>query len=164
MTDRSDQALELKRRELELQERGLDLVGRKAKSERWSNPLTVAVIAAALAAFTNAYLAYVNNQAQVALERSRAESERILEMLRVGDPARVRENLRFLLQLGLVQDEGLRRRIIAWEANPNRAPFYLRLERAAARETAAGSPPGAGPRAAQPLREAEAARREERSY
>lgn len=94
-------------------------------SERWSNPLTVAVIAAALAGFSGLYLASVNNRAQVALEASKAESDRILEVLKIGEPERVRENLRFLLQLGLVKDEALRRRIEAWDANPNRAPVYL---------------------------------------
>jgi len=98
-------------------------------SERWSNPLTVAVIAAALAGFSSLYVAYVNNRAQVALEASKAESDRILEVLKIGEPERVRENLRFLLQLGLVRDEELRRRIEAWEANPNRAPLYLSEER-----------------------------------
>ena len=98
-------------------------------SERWSNPLTVAVIAAALAGFSSLYLAYVNNRAQVALEASKAESDRILEVLKIGEPERVRENLRFLLQLGLVKDEALRRRIEAWEANPNRAPVYLSRDR-----------------------------------
>ncbi len=94
-------------------------------SERWSNPLTVAVIAAALAGFSSLYLAHVNNRAEVALEASKAESDRILEVLKIGEPERVRENLRFLLQLGLVRDEALRRRIEAWDANPNRAPVYL---------------------------------------
>ena len=101
-------------------------------SERWSNPLTVAVIAAALAGFTSACLAYVNNRAEVALEASKAESDRILEMLKIGEPERVRENLRFLVQLGLVRDEELRRRLEAWDANPNRAPAYLSDERRAA--------------------------------
>lgn len=115
---------------------------------RWTNPLTVAVIAAALAGFSNAWLAYENNRAQLALEAKRAESERILEMLRAGDPARVRENLRFLIQLGLVQDAELRGRIEAWEANPRRAPLYLRgrIEAAERRAQAAekAQPSGAG--------------------
>lgn len=93
--------------------------------QRWTNPLTIAIVAAALAGFSNAWIAYENNRAQLALEAKRAESERILEMLKAGEPGRVRENLRFLLQLGLVQDEELRRRIEAWEANPSRAPAYV---------------------------------------
>lgn len=110
-------------------------------SERWSNPLTVAVIAAALAGFSGLYLASVNNRAQVALEASKAESDRILEVLKIGEPERVRENLRFLLQLGLVKDEALRRRIEAWDANPNRAPVYL---------SPARSRPGVGRREPEP--------------
>ncbi len=97
----------------------------RPRAGRWTNPLTVAVVAAALAGFSNLWLAYENNRTALALERSRAESGRILEMLKAGDPARVRENLRFLIQLGLVQDPELRGRIEAWEANPQRAPPYL---------------------------------------
>jgi hypothetical protein len=129
-------------------------------SERWSNPLTVAIVAAALAGFSNAYIAYANNRAQVALETSKAESARILEVLKIGEPNRVRENLHFLVQLGLVQSEPLRRNLEAWNANPRRAPIYLSLERAAAREVRTGSPPGLGPRAAQLRSQAEAARRD----
>ena len=103
----------------------------RTRAERWSNPLTVAVVAAAIAGFSNLWLAYENNRAALALEAQRAESERVLEMLKAGDPARVRENLRFLIQLGLVRDAELRRRIEAWEANPRRAPFYLSADWAA---------------------------------
>ena len=128
MTDSSERELELRSRELDLREREVDLAARRARSDRWRNPLTVAVIAAALAGFSNLWLAYENNNAQLRLERTRAESERILETLKAGDPARARENLRFLLQLGLVRDEELRRRIEAWEANPNRSPIYLQAQ------------------------------------
>ncbi len=145
-------------------ERELEMVASKARSGRWTNPLTVAVIAAALAGFFNLWLAYENNRAQLALERNRAESERILEMLKAGDPARVRENLRFLLQLGLVQDAELRRRIEAWEANPNRAPIYLWLERAGARRIAAPSPIIEALGAGELRRKAEEARRAQRDY
>jgi hypothetical protein len=116
----------------------------RPRGERWSNPLTVAVVAAALAGFSNLWLAYENNRAALALERSRAESERILEMLKAGDPARVRENLHFLLQLGLVQDEELRRRIEAWEANPNRSPIYLSPAGTTGTEAGGGAPTGTG--------------------
>lgn len=112
-------------------------------SERWSNPLTVAVIAAALAGLSGIYLAHVNNRAQIALEASKAESDRILEVLKIGEPERVRENLRFLIQLGLVKDEALRRRILAWDANPNRAPVYLSRDPSAA-ASPQRQPPGAG--------------------
>lgn len=125
MSDASERELELRARELDSKERGLQMVAGQGRSGRWTNPLTVAVIAAALAGVFNLWLAYENNRAQLALERTRAESERILEMLKAGDPGRARENLRFLLQLGLIQDVELRRRIEAWEANPSRAPVYV---------------------------------------
>ena len=137
MSDASERELELRARELDIKERGLAMVAGKSRSERWTNPLTVAVIAAALAGFSNLWLANQNNRAEAALESRRAESDRILEVLKIGEPARVRENLLFLLQLGLVRDEELRRSIEAWHANPARAPAYLSRERlGAAREAA----------------------------
>ena len=125
MTEPSQRELECRSRELDLRERELELAAGRARAERWRNPLTVAVIAAALAGFFNAYVAYANNRAQVALETSKAESARILEVIKIGDPARVRENLRFLIQLGLVQSGDLKSRLAAWEANPRRARAYL---------------------------------------
>lgn len=125
-------------------------------SERWSNPLTVAVIAAALAGFSSIYLAHVNNRAQVALEASKAESDRILEVLKIGEPERVRENLRFLLQLGLVQDDELRRKIEAWQADPNRARVYLSPAAIADFQRGSGMPADgrAGPLTRQRMRDA----------
>ncbi len=139
--------------------------GRVAMTEsssraRWSNPLTVAIVAAALAGFSNAYIAYDNNRAQLELEARRAESERILEVLKIGEPNRVRENLRFLLQLGLVQSEDLRHRIEAWEANPRRAPIYLSPVEPEVTGLEGGRRAGAGPAAAPRAREAREAGRQ----
>jgi hypothetical protein len=139
--------LEMKARELDLRERELDLAAGRARAERWRNPLTVAVIAAALAGFSNAYIAYANNQAQVALETSKAESARILEVLKIGEPSRVRENLHFLVQLGLVQSEPLKGRLEAWDANPRRAPAYLSPGGPAAVRSRPGAPAAEIPKA-----------------
>ena len=137
--------LEMKARELDLRERELDLAAGRARAERWRNPLTVAVIAAALAGFSNAYIAYANNRAQVALETSKAELARILEVLKIGEPSRVRENLHFLVQLGLVQSEPLKGRLEAWDANPRRAPAYLSPGGPADRPQPPGSAGGRNP-------------------
>ena len=139
--------LEMKARELDLRARELDLAAGRARAERWRNPLTVAVIAAALAGFSNAYIAYANNRAQVALETSKAESARILEVLKIGEPSRVRENLHFLVQLGLVQSEPLKGRLEAWDANPRRAPAYLSPGGPAAVHGQAGAPAAEIPKA-----------------
>lgn len=179
MTVSSQRDLDLKRRELDLRERELDLrerelglAGGRGRAELWRNPLTVAVAAAALAGFSNAYVADANNrtqlavqdtnnQAQLALETSKAESARILEVLKIGEPDRVRENLNFLVQLGLIQSAPLRRTLNAWDANPERARFYLSPAAVAAFQREAGMDDDgiAGPVTQQRMRAAEEARR-----
>jgi murein L,D-transpeptidase YcbB/YkuD len=170
--DLKGRELDLRESELDLRERELDLAGGRARAERWRNPLTVAVAAAALAGFINAYIAdadnrtqlaleNTNNQAQLALETSKAESARILEVLKIGEPDRVRENLNFLLQLGLIQSEPLTRTLRAWNANPDRAPFYLSPAVVAAFQRQAGMDDDgiAGPATQQRMRAAQEAGR-----
>jgi hypothetical protein len=80
---------------------------------RWSSPLVLAVLAAGLAAFGNAFVALINGNEQRALERTRAEAAqtveetkaeaaRILEAIKTSDVERARINLDFLNQLGLI--------------------------------------------------------------
>jgi hypothetical protein len=70
-----DQEQETKRRELDLRERG-------EKRSRWTNPLSLAVLAGVLALFGN----FVNGLTQQQIERSKAEASRILEMIKTNDP------------------------------------------------------------------------------
>lgn len=85
------------------------------KRARWNNPLTIAIVAAALAGFSNAAVTFVNGVQQNSLqndkqkddfqlERSKAETARILEMIKTGDKDAAASNLEFLLETGLVQD------------------------------------------------------------
>jgi len=80
---------------------------------RWTNPLVVAILAAALAAVSNAVIAVVNGKlqraleaskrdAELAIEESKAESVRILEMIKTGETETAAKNLTFLLDTGLV--------------------------------------------------------------
>lgn len=114
--------LELRKRELILKEREqqnrdaeLELKKREQRTSAWRSPLTVAIFAAAAAAAGNAVVAVVNGSlqraledkkrsAEIVLERSKAESSRILEMIKTGDPERAASNLEFLLQSGLISD------------------------------------------------------------
>ncbi|MEH2605025.1 hypothetical protein V1277_004402 [Bradyrhizobium sp. AZCC 1588] len=131
--------------DLRLRERELDIKERAAAQEaaqktrefeakladqkwaRWTNPLVLAVFAAALAALGNAWLAYVNGEAQRALEltrsqeqiklerekaegqlrieNSKAEAARILEVIKTADPEKAAVNLAFLLDAGLIADD-----------------------------------------------------------
>ena len=113
--------IDLRRRELALREREVDLKEREQRnrdaefelkrreqaSSSWRNPLTVAVLAAAVAATGNAVIAVVNGNLQRDLERSKAESERILEMVKTGDREEAAENLDFLVKSGLLSDPKL---------------------------------------------------------
>ena len=126
--------LELKRRELELKEREQHRLETEQELRRaeqaksvWTSPLTVAVLAAAIAAAGNAVVAFVNgrqqralelekNRAEISLERTKAESNRILEMIKTGDQETAAANLSFLLKSGLVSDSFLETKLNAFLA------------------------------------------------
>jgi hypothetical protein len=117
--------VELRRRELDLQERDqknrdseTELKRAEQQSSRWRSPVVVAIFAAAVAAGGNAVVALVNgtqqrdleerrHSAEDQLEHSKSESARILEMIKTGDPEKAAGNLDFLLRAGLVTDRAL---------------------------------------------------------
>jgi hypothetical protein len=83
---------------------------------RWTNPLALAIFGAAFAGLVNAWLTSWNNRYQlqledtkaratIALEQSKSEAARILEMIKTNDSDRAAENLRFLIETGLISDE-----------------------------------------------------------
>lgn len=127
--------VEFREREILIREREqgnrdteLKLKEREHRASAWRNPLTVAIFAAAVAAAGNAVVAVVNGSLQrdldsqkrnseFSLERSKAESTRILEMIKTGDPERAAANLEFLLQSGLIIDEGLSTKVEAYLKN-----------------------------------------------
>lgn len=94
---RSEAETEIKRKEVEL--RGVEL-GRS----RYANPVFIAVVAAAIAAAGNAYVAFTNGQSQRDLEDRKSEQARIQEMIKTGDPDTAAKNLQFLLDAGLLRD------------------------------------------------------------
>ena len=106
------------------------------KMARWTNPLVLAVFAAAMAALGNAWLAYLNEQAQRtveqtrssaqlaleqeraseqrAIEETKAEAARILEVNKTADPEKAATNLAFLLDAGLIVDDVRRKALKAF--------------------------------------------------
>jgi GH24 family phage-related lysozyme (muramidase) len=101
--------------ERNFRERELALREREASApSRWRSPVVVAVFAAAVAAIGNAVVGYTNSVAERRLEQEKAEHARILAMVNSGNPDKVAENLRFLLQAGLVDDEKIRRNLDAY--------------------------------------------------
>ena len=83
-----------------------DLAFRKEKAarSRWRSPLVVAIFAATVAALGNAVVAFVTGYQGQQLETNRAESARILEMIKTGDPDKAAQNLAFLADAGLIED------------------------------------------------------------
>jgi hypothetical protein len=93
--------------EHELREREVAVKEREASRWWWSTPLialVAAAVGAAIAAGGNAYVALLNGQQALVLEETKAEAARILEVIKTGDPDKAAENLKFLLDLGLIND------------------------------------------------------------
>jgi hypothetical protein len=85
-------------------DRELELQAEAHSVAFWRNPLALAVAGAAIAAFSNAFVAWNNGRAQIALEDRKSEQARILQMITAPTPEQVRNNLDFLLKAGLVDD------------------------------------------------------------
>jgi hypothetical protein len=141
----------LRERELGIREREqttrrdeVDLKGREFARSRWSSPLVLAVIGATLAGVSNAFVAWWNSREQrqledsragaarelerqkdernAALEASKAEGARILEMIKTNDPDKAASNLSFLLDAGLASDpDGRIKRYLA-KRKPGEGP------------------------------------------
>jgi PAN domain len=112
----------LRQRELSLKERDqanrdaeVEFKRKELNSSKWRSPLVVAIFAAAAAALGNAGVTLVNgvlqrdlentkSDAELRIEESKAESGRILEMIKTQDTEQAANNLRFLLDTALVVD------------------------------------------------------------
>ncbi|MEA2880168.1 MAG: hypothetical protein QOF14_5364 [Hyphomicrobiales bacterium] len=103
--ERFDFEREKWRADLDIRGREVALKEHEQASSKWRSPIVVAILAAAAAAAGNAIVAVVNGHQQVTLENSKAESARILEMIKTGDTERAASNMDFLLKSGLVTDE-----------------------------------------------------------
>jgi hypothetical protein len=99
-----DAELLLKKRELDLKEQELDVKKQEAAGLRWSNPLTVALIAA-LAALFAAGLQFQQQRNALALERLKVKSNVILEAVKTGNQDQAAHNLRFLIDAGILEDD-----------------------------------------------------------
>jgi hypothetical protein len=129
--------LRLKERKLSFREEELRFKQREQQQSKWSNPLVLAVLAAALAAAGNAAVAYINGGAQRALEEARgvgqenleekrAESARILEAMK-GDPLK---NLSLLAEVGLITNSARRDAIVEFvkKTSPSKGPSLPEFE------------------------------------
>ncbi len=98
-----EREISIKEREQSSRETELELKRHDHNASKWRNPLIVAVFAAIVAALGNAFVSYLNSNQQQMLERDKAEQARILEVIKTGnDPDKAAENLKFLLESGLI--------------------------------------------------------------
>ena len=68
--------------------------------------------------------------AEVNLEKTKAESTRILEMIKTGDSEKAASNLDFLLKSGLVTDDAIQRKLTAYLASRTPGGLWATLHNA----------------------------------
>lgn len=85
---------------------------REREQRRWS-PLVVAIVLAALGLLGNAVVAFINGWNQQRTEQAKDESQLILETIKT-DIKQARENLRFLVDSGLIVGEPRRTQLLAY--------------------------------------------------
>lgn len=101
--------------EYQIRLKELDFKREELRRSRWSSPLVLGIIAAAIAAAGNAYVSWLSaeNQltvestkysAQKEIERSKYEADRILEATKGSDPKSAAARIKFLIEIGLISD------------------------------------------------------------
>lgn len=116
--------LALKERDVVVKEGELELKRRDASATAWRSPLVLSVLGAALAAGGNAAVSYFNAKQQRELEDRKSEQARILEMIKTGSPDKAAENLKFLVDAGLIFDTTMVGRLSSFlrERKPGTGP------------------------------------------
>ncbi len=99
----------------------------------WSSPLVLAILAAAVGLIGNVGVTWLNSSEQRKLEQERAlfndklessksEAARILEVIKT-DPEKAANNLKFLIETGLVSDRNIQKSVTEYLAkNPGKGP------------------------------------------
>jgi hypothetical protein len=144
---RQNRDLALKEQDQRLHERELNNQERELRKARWTNPLVLAILAAAIAGGANAGVSVINNIYQLRLENFKAtqtytleqnkeEATRILEMIKVSGsektaPDQAATNLGFLVDLGLISDQKIANKIKEYVNNrkPGTPGPYLAVSR-----------------------------------
>jgi SH3-like domain-containing protein len=117
--------LKLRERELSIKEEEIKLKREENAKVYWRSPLIIALVATFLAAIGNLGLAWYNGSQQHKLETERTDSTRriegqkaeaalILEVVKTNDPDKAAVNLAFLLEAGLVAEDGRRQQISSY--------------------------------------------------
>src|ERR1700680_2103465 len=82
----------------------LRLKFQEQRRSRWTNPLVLAVFAAAIAASGSAVVAWLNGYQTHRADLTKAEADRILEAIKTNNPDKAATNLGFLLEAGLIEN------------------------------------------------------------
>jgi hypothetical protein len=100
-----EREIAIKEREQESREAELHLRGQEQARSRWSSPLVLALLAAAIAAGGNAAVAWLNGRSQQQVDQNKSEADRILEVIKTNnDPDKAATNLQFLVEAGLISN------------------------------------------------------------
>lgn len=121
------------RAEYELKLREIALKEKEQQRSKWSNPLVVGIFAAAIAGTFNAAVTFLNGSQEADLakakaketqraEETRSEADRILEMIKTGDPDSAARNLKFLIDTGLIAEPTRVKQIEAYLEKPASVP------------------------------------------
>lgn len=92
-------------KELEFKRNQLELNKKEFKKRLWTNPTFIAIVAAFIGLISNAIVAYYNNASLLEIENNKAEAARILEALKTPNRKTAEDNLKFLLETGLVVND-----------------------------------------------------------
>jgi hypothetical protein len=124
--------------ELRLKQRDLDVRVQEQARSRWTSPLMVAIMTAALAGIINLVLAALNNHYQNETEREKIEAARVAEMIKTGDIKTAIGNLKFLIETGLIRNPDLKKSIQAYlDTHPDSGPVLPASDRYAIEPTQA---------------------------
>jgi type IV secretory pathway VirB10-like protein len=110
-----EKELSIRERKQESKDQDLKLRSDEERRSRWTNPLVLAILAAAVAATGNAFVAWLTAHEQRRADAEKAEetriqdenkseAERILEAIKTNNPDTAATNLKFLVEAGLIQN------------------------------------------------------------
>jgi hypothetical protein len=113
-TDFHDRELLLREREVVAREREVALHSEEIGRSRWSNPLVIGLLAAALSLAGNLAVALINSIETQKLERYKARTALVTELIKTGNTEAAVRNLKFFADNGLLDDpDGTIRRALS---------------------------------------------------
>lgn len=95
--------LDLREKELAIRELKADMIS-KTGYRRWSDPLVIAVVGAAVAVVGNLISGYYQANQALHLEKEKERAILIQEIVKTGNVDRAKDNIRFLLKAGILAD------------------------------------------------------------